>query len=197
MLSSFSVGQNFQMKKHPLRPLIFLDIDDVIATSLDYSSADIIAALKHDKYHDQQIWARLFHKDAKANIKRLHEDFYPQFIINSNWSTFLSIDQMKKVFDKTDLGIVSKSMHKNWATNKSLGASKLIATRKWLIQNRKEFHPYIIIDDRESGWTMINSDFDHNARIVWCDHLLGFNDEKYLEARKKMENQISHKPKER
>ena len=174
-----------------IRPLVFLDIDDVIAINIDYTGADVVKAFKNRiEAPEAELWRHLFSPEACSNLDALHAEFWPQYVITSTWATYLTLAQLRKVFDVTGLSFVSKNLHKDWTSARELGKSRLNEISVWLAKNSKSVRPFLIIDDYDSGRTLVDSTLYQDGHVVLCKPLAGFIENRYVEAQRKLLKQI-------
>jgi len=68
--------------------------------------------------------ARLGIPEARTNLVALHDEFWPQYVISSSWSNYLSEGQMREVFKRSGLAFVADNMHRRWTTPKAQGPSR-------------------------------------------------------------------------
>lgn len=67
-----------------MKTLIFLDFDDVIAIDPDYTSSDVVAAIRSaDPHFPVQLWSNIFHQVPRGNLEQLHQKFQPEYVISS------------------------------------------------------------------------------------------------------------------
>ena len=176
-----------------MRTIIFLDIDDVIAIDSNYSGTAVAAALEDDPNSISQEFCQLvFSSSAIENLAILNEKFSPQYVISSNWSNYLTKSQLKYVFEKASLGFVSMNFHRHWKTPKSQISGRLIEIEHWISTHLKSSSPFLIIDDYDSGWNLIGSDFDKNKQLILCEQHIGFDKSKLAIATERLEAQIDN-----
>jgi len=174
-----------------MRPLIFLDIDDVIATNPDYSGLDVASFFKGELgMVSVDLWLNLFLPRSVSNLFALHEEFIPEYVITSSWTNYLDRQQLQSVFQKTGLDFVGENLHRQWTTPKSNITGRLIELQTWIARFGNRSQPLLIIDDTESGWNLEKSDFDLNEQIVFCEARIGFVEHRLDKARQILRRQI-------
>jgi hypothetical protein len=157
-----------------VKPLVFLDFDDVIAIHPDYTSGVVLAALRSDEPHAAtELWGNVFHQELRANLERLHDEFEPSYVISSTWSTYLSRDEILEVLICGGLGFVAASLHSNWRSATEVGSYRVTDIAAWLRTNgaTRPF-AYVILDDLSSGRTLVGSVLEPHT--VFCDEWVGF-----------------------
>jgi len=176
-----------------MRPLIFLDIDDVIATDPDYFGTTVIAALEADAYSiSQEFCQRVFSTQAITNLALLNMRFSPQYVISSSWANYLTKSQITYVFEKASLRFVSMNFHRHWKTPKSQISGRLIEIELWISTHLKSSSPFLIIDDYDSGWNLVGSVFDKNKQLILCEQHVGFDKSKLAIATERLVGQIDN-----
>ena len=157
-----------------MKPLVFLDFDDVIAIHPDYTSGVVLAALRSGKPHlATELWANVFHQELMANLARLHHEFDPSYVISSTWSTYLSRDEIQEVLIRGGLGFVAASLHSNWRSATEVGSYRVTDIAAWLRTNgAAQPLAYVILDDLSSGRTLVGSVLEPDT--VFCDEWVGF-----------------------
>jgi len=165
------------------RPVIFLDIDDVLAINEHFTGVHVAEAFRTDELDQQEMWEQLMLPEAVANLRALHEEFWPQYVISSSWATFFDREQMREIFNRTHLEFVAKNLHKSWTTPKGLGPSRLWEIETWLRLHRRAKHSVLVLDDYESGRALQSSPLDEKHCIILCDVRCGFTTDKLALAR--------------
>lgn len=157
-----------------MKPLVFLDFDDVIAIHPDYTSGVVLAALRSGKPHlATELWGNVFHQELRANLARLHHEFEPRYVISSSWSTYMSRDEIQDVLIRGGLGFVAASLHSRWRSATEVGSFRVTDIAAWLRTNGAT-RPiaYVILDDLSSGRTLVGSVLEPHT--VFCDEWVGF-----------------------
>ncbi len=159
-----------------MKPLVFLDFDDVIAIHPDYTSGVVVAALRSGKPQlATELWANVFHQELRANLERLHDEFEPIYVISSSWSTYISRDEIQDVLIRGGLGFVAASLHSRWRSATEVGSFRVTDIVAWLWANgaTRPF-AYVILDDLSSGRTLVDSVLE--PYTVFCDEWVGFTE---------------------
>lgn len=164
------------------RPIIFLDLDDVLAINPEFNSYQVIAAIKARDLDWPELWAGLILDEARANLAALHAEFWPQYVVSSSWSVYLTREQMRTVFLRSGLDFVAKNMHKQWTTPKRAGPSRVTEITDWIAAHPAR--PVLILDDRDSGWSLWGSALEDSGYVVLCGVDVGFVAEKFADAQR-------------
>jgi hypothetical protein len=178
-----------------MRPVIFLDIDDVLAISREYTSNEVVAAFKASALDDSpESWAGLISSEARANLATLHKEFWPQYVISSLWSTYLTREQIQVIFRRTGLDFVANNMHKRWTTRKGMGPSRTDEIESWIAKHRQTRQAMLVLDDCESGIGLRTSSLDRRGLVVLCEPWVGFTVEKLVGAQSLLRAQMAPRP---
>lgn len=179
-----------------MRPIIFLDIDDVLAISREYTSCQIVAIFKlGDLDGWPELWTGLFFAEARANIRVLHDGFWPQYVVSSSWSTYLIRAQIQEVFRRTELEFVAGNLHKHWTTPRGAGPARTDEIANWIARYGQRGRPILVLDDDESGWSLRDSFLDLQGFVVLCEPSIGFVADKRETAERLLRTQSAPRQK--
>src|SRR5471030_110484 len=162
------------------RPVVFLDIDDVLCVHRALNTRQVLAALAGDETVDAAaVWQQIFHPAARENLRLLDEEFGPVYVISSSWTMHLDQQQLRDAFHLAGIGFVADNLHQAWATQRDDEDSyRLVEIEAWLDTHLmsspfKPSAPFLIIDDVVSGQSLLGSHLENQA--VFCDAWTGFN----------------------
>ena len=175
-----------------MRPIIFLDMDDVLAISREFTSFQVMSAFKAQDLDYPELWAGLVSPEARANMRELHAEFEPEYVISSNWSKYLNREQFQEIFRRTGLTFVADNMHREWTTPKGTGSPRITEIEGWLSKYRQPEQAVLILDDHESGWNLHGSHLDEQGCVVLCGVWVGFIADKLVEAQILLRGQMRH-----
>jgi hypothetical protein len=174
-----------------MQPIIFLDIDDVLAISIVHTSDQVMAAFKSDDLDGcPGLWQGLVFPEARANLMALHSEFGPLYVVSSSWSNYLTQEQMREVFRRSGMEFVADNMHKQWTTAKAEDPSRLDEIAGWIEDYGQHGQPVLVLDDSASGWGLRDSFLDDQGIVVLCEPWVGFNNDKLTEAQAQLRAQI-------
>ena len=161
------------------RPLVFLDIDDVLCVHRTLNTTDVLAVLANDGTADaDQVWQQIFHRHAVENLRQLDDEFRPVYVISSSWTLHLSKEQLCATFAATGLGFVAESLHVHWCTPRDEDSYRLVEIDAWLDTHAWRGSrllapaPFVIIDDVLSGHSLVGSHLEEHT--VFCEASGGF-----------------------
>lgn len=173
-----------------MRPVVILDFDDVVAVHREHNSFQVLAAFKHAALDDvPKLWECVFDSSARANLRKLHDEFVPEYVISSSWTSFLDRTQICEVLRRTSLEFVAENLHHDWCTPREDGSYRLTEIDKWLELRALDAPlPYVILDDLMSGQSIPGSHLE--GRAVLCDAWMGFTHPKLRSAQKILRDQL-------
>lgn len=173
-----------------LRPVVFLDFDGVLSVSPGDTRGYVVSLFKHRRQDHLDVWADLFCMQAAANLRTLHLEFSPIYVVTSAWTRDLTREQVHKVLECTDLRFVSMHMHEQWTTPKGVGSPRLTEIERWIAVHHLAQDPILIIDDDESGWSLHQSRLDTQGKVVLCAPNRGFDAVSLNEAQRLLQAQL-------
>jgi hypothetical protein len=173
-----------------MRPLVFLDMDDVLCLNEQHTSILMVQRFQKHDLEWPEMWLGLLNADATTNLRSLHDEFAPLYVISSSWVIYLNLHQMCELFKRTSLHIVLENLHEHWQTPRALSSSRRDEVEWWLHEHREPSQPFVILDDTSSGWSLAHCPLDHDGHVVLCEGKQGFTREKLNEARELLSRQI-------
>lgn len=174
----------------PMRPVVFLDMDDVLCLNRQYTSVQMIMCFQEGRMDWPELWADLVDAAAAANLRTLHEEFAPLYVVSTSWATYLNRAQMCDVFSRTQLQFVIGNLHQEWVTPRARSSSRRDEIDWWLEEFCTGAQPFIVLDDTASGWSLARSPLALDGHVVLCDVGSGFTLEKLEEARQRLKQQL-------
>jgi len=171
------------------RPLVFLDMDDVLCLDDVYHSGQMLKIFQQKIADYPEIWERLVDAGAAENLRQLHDEFNPVYVISSTWATYLNREQMCDALTRTQLQFVVENLHAEWRTPRALSSSRRDEIDWWLEAHREPCQPFIIIDDSWSGTGLAHSPFAGNGNVILCKSGFGFTKKKLKEACRQLQRQ--------
>lgn len=173
------------------RPIVFLDIDDVLAVHPAYNTSQVVAALRGDvSVNAAVVWQHVFHKHAVENLRQLSDEFRPLYVISSSWTLHVTREQLCAAFAETGLDFVAYNLHKHWCTPRDEDSYRLVEIDAWIDSHKHAWQgsgllapsPFVIIDDVNSGQSLFGSHLE--KRSVLCEASGGFMFQELSAARK-------------
>jgi hypothetical protein len=154
--------------------IVFLDFDDVLAIHPDHTSSKVVEALRSEaRDQHEEVWKKVFHEHARANLRTLYDEFQPSFVISSSWATYLSLAEMREVLTRGGLGFVAGALHEDWRSAMSVGSFRATEISGWLLRNAQAPpSSYVILDDTSSGRTLFGTSLE--SHTVFCEEWSGF-----------------------
>ena len=175
--------------RHDARPLVFLDMDDVLCLDDVHHSGQMLKIFEQTIPDYPEMWERLVDAGAAENLGRLHVEFKPVYVISSSWATYLDREQMCEALTRTRLQFVVENLHAEWKTPRALSSSRRDEIEWWLEAHREQSQPFIIIDDSWSGTRLAHSPLALNGHVVLCRSRFGFTKKRLKEACRQLQRQ--------
>lgn len=172
-----------------MRPLVFLDFDDVLAVHHFQNIYEVMDSFSHGETRStSELWRDVFDTVAKRNLGALHMEFLPNYVITSTWASYLNREQIGQVLSRTGLQFVQENLCEAWRTPRNANSSRRSEIESWLDKNATARHPaYVIIDDKVSGGALVDSWLEQ--KTVFCDAWVGFTSAKLCDARRVLQRQ--------
>ncbi|MDA8447327.1 HAD domain-containing protein [Paracidovorax valerianellae] len=182
------------MTKSTLRPIIFLDIDDVLCPNQPYGSSHVFDALFSPQRASPELYERLFSEEAIAVLNQLVAEFTPAVVLTTSWLLLLQQHHFVDLFNRCGLSCVASSLHDCWGAFGSLGDSRLQVIEEWL-EKHHAGEPVLVLDDIYSGESLIDSFLSQTGRAVLCEGQGGLTSNHLEPARRALRRPYSrHEP---
>ena len=154
-----------------IRPLIFLDFDDVIVLNGpgQFGGYDVIAPNP-----PPELWSRLFHVPATQVLVEALTEHGARVVITTSWLRFLMREGLERLFTMTGLAVLNESLHDAWEAPQNRGETRAQAIDRWLAAHHRG-EPYIILDDELSGSGLRRSVHQKRGRLVLCKEGVGLH----------------------
>lgn len=150
-----------------VRPLLFLDFDDVICLNRPYGGYDLAATER-----PADLWDRLWHRPALAVLEAFVAARRPRVVLTTSWLLFLQLQEAAALFDRTGAPWLASALHPAGEALQARGWTRLQAIDAWLAAHWRQ-EPYVIIDDVLSGTGLAGSRHDQAGRVLLCEVNVG------------------------
>ncbi|THC45868.1 HAD domain-containing protein [Massilia sp. Mn16-1_5] len=181
--------ENDDDMRHDTRSLVFLDMDDVLCLDDVHHSGLLLKIFEQTIPDYPEMWQRLVDFGAAENLRQLHAEFKPVYVISSSWATYLDREQMCEALTRTQLQFVVQNLHAEWRTPRALSSSRRDEIEGWLEAHREPSQPFIIIDDSWSGTCLAHSPLALDGHVVLCRSGFGFTKKRLKEACRQLQRQ--------
>lgn len=174
------------------RPVFFLDLDDVLVISAEFTSYQVHMAFKLNLVDEwPELWQGLVFKEGARNLRVLDEEFHPQYVMSTSWTHKLSRGRMEDVLRRASLAFVADNLHPVWTTPKGApGTARVTEIEGWTRAYAQPGQVLLALDDDESGWSLADSQMDKQHQVVLCETGVGFVANKLAEAQQKVRAQL-------
>lgn len=155
------------------RPIIFLEFDNVLVVQPEPNRRAVEQAIAQDAIAElPALWRQLFREEARANLRTLHLEFNPTYVITSPWTGFLSLEDAKAVLRLGRLGFVADHVDANWYTYLGEASFRLAELELWLLLHG-DTRPYLVLDDARRASSLDGTAYEEN--LVICTPQRGFD----------------------
>lgn len=173
-----------------MRPVLFLDFDDVICLNQPYGGYDVLNAFSQASRDgtpinaEDVLWPRLFNKRATQYLQQVNEEFGPNYVLSTSWRWFFERDQLAKTLELSGLSFVAQNLHQDWTTPQiSRGAQRAVEVRRWLSNHPESANAWVALDDELSGTGFSTWPWDKQNFVVLCQEGVGLQDPEYQRLR--------------
>lgn len=146
-----------------MRPLLFLDLDDVLCLSRPYGGYDVAQPVWPD-----DLLALLWHRPALDVLEPLVAEFNPRVVVTSSWLRLMLLSSLGSLLQASGAPWLANAFHPEGEALQSSGRTRLDAIDAWLVLHHRG-EPYVILDDQLSGTGLSRSQHDRAGRLVMCD----------------------------
>lgn len=168
-----------------LKPVLFLDFDDVICLNRPFGGYDVRFSLGDGSFAMRgELHQNIFDSQAKYYLEQINKEFKPYFVLSTSWRWLFDIFELKTVLETCGLGFVSDNLHPFWSTPKTQRDGLRAAEIKiWLNLYPEFLKSWVVLDDKLSG-----RGFDfwpHHERnyVVLCQEGVGITAIEYEKLR--------------
>ena len=159
-----ALEQLYRGVRQARRPLVFLDIDDVLCLSDPYGGYDVFST----EQQPLDLWERLWHPPAVQTLLAIVEEHHPRIVITSSWLRLMNREGFIDAFRRTGLAAIADALHESWEAPQLSGATRLSAIEAWLhAQYRGE--PLVVLDDALSGTGLRGSRLEKAGCVILCE----------------------------
>jgi hypothetical protein len=169
------------------KPLLFLDIDDVLCLNKPYGAFAAAAAVRDQHFNREAVYRELFAPAAVLALRRLDDEMTQgiRYVISSTWRESFTRQELVTVFHRAGLGFVAENLgpEEQWRTLPKLRRSQRIhEIAQWLDEHHKG-EPFAIVDDTHSGASLLLAALTSDpqmhpfaGRVVLCKEGVGLTD---------------------
>lgn len=145
-----------------MRPLLFLDLDDVVCLNSPYGGYHVLA-----RPPPADLYEKLFSAVAAAVLLEVLEEHKPQVVMTTSWTKHMDRERVSGVLLGTGLGLVVDSLHAKWKTHQPQRMPRAMAIERWLRMHHQG-EPYVVLDDDCSGTGLASSAIFSAGHVVLC-----------------------------
>lgn len=135
-------------------PIVFLDLDDVVALNDVVGGLDALDVLRGKRLDGAYVFAHLWSQQAVTILRGIHVHFGGRlrYVISSSWRRHFTRPQLSQLLHTTGLEFIAWGMEppERWATPVMLNQTRCHEVLAWLRQHHRG-EPFVILDD-EYSW---------------------------------------------
>lgn len=168
-----------------MRPLLFLDFDDVICLNAPYGGYAAKAAIDEGVFHRaQDMHGKLFDREAKKFLAAIDEEFKPAYVLSTSWRRIFQRHQLVEILNHCGLQFITARLHQEWATPVQPGQGLRAAEIKSWLRLFPEFsNRWVALDDKLSGSGFKMWSSDERSYVVLCQEHGGLREAEYKQLR--------------
>lgn len=146
-----------------MRPLLFLDFDDVVCLNSPYGGYDVMT-----QPWPEDLFDKLWHPRAMAVLQAIVSVFSPQVVVTSSWLRFMPLSSIAALLRRSGAAWLAEALHPAGEALQAAGQTRAQAIDDWLLTNHQG-QAYVVLDDPRSGTGLAGSLHDRQGRLVLCD----------------------------
>lgn len=173
------------MSHDDVKPVLFLDLDDVVCLNAPYGGMDALEVIQDSHINSTDVYRHLFSLVARDVLYRIHEAMggHLRYVISSSWRELFGREDLCQLFRRGGLEFVAASLHDadRWCTPLKLKRSQRVdEIAAWLDRHHRG-EPFAIVDDEHSGASLRPAvavpNHPFHGRVVLCQVDVGLCDE--------------------
>ena len=99
-----------------------------------------------------ELWAGLFDKAVVSNLRRIHDEFQPTYVLSTSWIKMLGLNSLILILRQCGLDFVVNNLHLDWSTTSSqTNGVRAVEIRGWLDRHPEVADRWLVLDDEHSG----------------------------------------------
>jgi len=163
-----------------MKPIIFLDFDDVICLNQPFGGYDALSAFAEAARSKalvspkEELWSKLFDAQATGHLKQIDEEFSPRYVLSTSWRWFFDKDALVQTLQLGGLSFIAEHLHADWSTPQlSRQAHRAVEIKGWLAEHRECANAWVVLDDELSGTGFSSWSRDQRKFVTLCQAGVG------------------------
>ena len=181
------------------RPLIFLDLDDVVALNKTVGGYDAALALgnldsKESLEASAELWSELMDQEAVAYLAQIHEEFRPHYVLSTSWAWVMHDEALREVLHRSGLKFISDNLHPDMTTPKGPRPGiRWHEIAAWLHLHPQFADRWVVLDDELSGTGLEDAKQVVATKpfVVLCKANVGITQSEYEQVRAALQTRVS------
>lgn len=150
-------------RNHMTAAVVFLELEQVLVTE----QANFLRWLPalyglRISVHDEplrEMWATLAPPALRANLRKLHDQVEPRYVITSRLASRLNKTQMMDLLHRAELSFIANNLHTMWRTEGKGLANRAQEIADWFSRPRSAASAFVILDNAASASALSESKF--------------------------------------
>jgi hypothetical protein len=170
-----STPDDAAMAEAPASPLLFLDVDDVLALNTHYCGRDAARAINQPAKVPADFHERLFARHAVAALNQLMSEFRPHVVLTTSWLRLVERNGFLSLFELGGVNIGAEDFHPVWDAPEFYGLGRGASIQRWFSKHHRG-ESFLILDDECSGATLMETPWMRQGHVLLCKEGVGFHD---------------------
>lgn len=158
-------------RNHMTAAVVFLELEQVLVTEqsnfLHWLPAVYRLRISVHGEPMRELWAALAPLALRANLRRLHDQVEPRYVITSRLASGLNKTQMMDLLHRAGLSFVANNLHTMWRTESQRLANRALEIADWFTRPRATASAFVILDNAASASALSESPFA--LQTVGCE----------------------------
>ena len=150
-----------------MRPLLFLDLDDIICLNDPYGGYDVLVPTR-----PTDLYERLFDARAVEVLVAVIAELNPQVVLTTSWVRWMDRQAFEALFLATGMQVVAEALHRAWEAPQDSRMMREAAIERWLAEHGNG-ESFAVLDDDRSGTGLRGSPMDQAGHVVLCEVNVG------------------------
>jgi len=155
-------------------PLVFLEFEHVLLTDPGHIHQFHVLPLLYrlrigvDTDLMRPLWLKLVPCKVRVNLRRLHDEFQPRYVISSDMAGAMNRPRMVDMLRRAGLAFVADNLHAAWCIEPGEDETRGARIGAWAARWRAGGQPFVVLDNDTTGQALARGPL--SRRTVICPH---------------------------
>jgi len=144
-------------------PLVFLELEEVLVMEqlnfLHWIPSLYRLRISMHSESMRDMWATLVPPEKRANLRKLHDELEPRYVITSRMAGRMDKLQTMDMLHRAGLSFVANNLHTMWRTEGENVAHRAEDIADWFTRPRSTATAFVILDNTASAESLCASQF--------------------------------------